>query len=106
VAGSAFFHKIVFRLRINKPLVNGGFVKQVPLFKKSESCLKVNLYNESSAAVLVYSGSGIERRWGDFADMPFSVAPHDNTPAAFRWSHLDPVDIVHIKDNLFKPDSS
>src|SRR5665811_507246 len=52
------------------------------------------LDSESSAAILVYPGSGIEWRMSYVGYLPFRGTPHDDAPAAFCRSHLDPVDII------------
>src|SRR3990170_5503750 len=55
---------------------------------------------ESTAAVLMYTSPGIERRWSDVFCLPIRRMLYNNAPAAFCWSHLDPVDILPIESNL------
>ncbi len=67
-------------------------------------CATMN--RESATAILMHRGSGVEGRRSEVDSLPFPGAPHNDAPAGFRRSHLDPVDILPFKSNLLKPDSS
>jgi hypothetical protein len=45
-----------------------------------------------------------ERRRSDVSYLPFQGAPHNDAPAAFGGTHLDPIYILSIESNLFKSD--